>query len=141
MSTLSELANYFDALPDEVEEETNEVAIEIALAVVERLAYSTPVDTSYALSNWVIQYTPVQAPRGAHAEGEKGSTLTISARATVRAAQTALGAKQPGQTIYIGNAAPYIQDLEYGSSPQASFFAEAASAYGNQLAREYAGAG
>lgn len=136
MSSFSKLAQHLESLAEEAEEHASDVAVEVALAMVHQLAYSTPVDTSEALSNWQISFAPVKAAIPAHTEGEKGSTKSVSARETVLRAQRALANRAAGQTIYVGNAAPHIQALEYGASPQNQFFAEAANAYGLRLARE-----
>ena len=137
MSSLSDLAKLMESLAEEAEEHASDVAVEVALAMVNQLAYSTPVDTSEALSNWQISFAPITAAIPAHTEGEKGSTQRSSAQETVRRAQRMLANRAPGQTIYVGNAAPHIYALEYeGASPQNQFFAEAANAYGLRLARE-----
>ena len=137
MSSFSKLAKHLESLAEEAEEHASEVAVEVALAMVHQLAYSTPVDTSEALSNWQIGFAPVKAAIPAHAEGEKGSTKSVSARETVMRAQRVLSGRVAGQTIYVGNAAPHIYALEYeNASPQNQFFAEAANAYGLRLARE-----
>lgn len=140
MPTLLDLASYVDNLAEEVEEEVSDVSVEVALAVVQSLAYTTPVDTSFALSNWQIGFdVPISADRPAFHEGEGGSTKSASAIATVRDAQKVLSHYIPGQDIYIGNAADYIDALEHGASPQGEFFAEAAHAYGVRLASELTG--
>lgn len=141
MATLIDLARHMEDLAEEVEEEVGNLSVEIALAVVQRLAFDTPVDTSFALSNWQISFTaPITTVRNAFHDGEQGSTYSASAIATVKDAQTVLSRYIPGQDIYIGNATPYINELESGeASPQGSFFAEGARALGARLALEFTG--
>lgn len=100
----------------------------VALEAITYLAYNTPVDTSKALSNWVVGYgEPARVIFEPHIPGKGGSTKEQSASATV-----ALNAKllerrrKPGEKIYISNSLPYIKRLNAGHSPQNKLFWEVA---------------
>ena len=70
---------------------------------------STPVDTGRARGAWA---TTVDAP-----SGEAGDRLGADVAIAEVIANTPPGA---GQETYLSNALPYIEDLENGSSTQAS---------------------
>lgn len=120
MKSLLDLAKAMDKLQGEVKAAANEAAVFIAQSVVEELARKTPVDTSTALSSWVVSIKyPTEYRPGAHFYGSLGSTYTASVRATIDAARNILSHKHPGQSIWISNNEPYIDDLNNGSSKQA----------------------
>ncbi len=121
MADLQDLAAFCDNLAQQVPKQVNSLAIKVAYEIVVRLVWSTPVDTSTALSNWQVSLTqPITTPIGPYVPGIKGSSQASSAASAISAAQTVLARKQPGQLVYITNNTPYIMDLENGSSKQAS---------------------
>lgn len=139
MKTLLDLANAMDDLKKQVSTAANEAAVFVAETVVENLARVTPVDTSTAISGWVVslvyrtQYKP-----GAHYYGSQGSTYTASVHETINNAKMVLRNKHPGQTIFIVNNEDYINDLNNGSSQQApAGFVERAEALGRVAMRDY----
>lgn len=80
----------------------------LALEVHGNLVEATPVDTGHARINW----TPtVGAPARAEVEGADPSSAVDPV--------AALGPASPGDTMFITNNAPYIRELNGGSSPQA----------------------
>lgn len=118
--TLLDLAIRLEAKAKSINVIASDKAVAVALKIVETLAYRTPVDTSTALSNWQVSLNaPKTAFINAYHPGYLGYTLIASAQATIQAAQAALAQKKPGQTIYIANNAPYIRDLNAGTSKQA----------------------
>lgn len=118
--TLSDLANKMDILSKKVEEDVNKIAKEVAMEVVTYLAYSTPVDTSKAISNWQVGISTAKTSEiNAYSPGSLGSTLASSAVVTINNASNELKSKKYGQEIHITNNASYIKDLENGSSRQA----------------------
>lgn len=100
----------------------------ITMAVIKYLAYNTPVDTSRALSNWLVTVGErAMAARGAFFVGSAGSTQSASAQNTILFAQAALENKKPGESIYISNLLPYIRKLNDGThSTQPGGFVEVA---------------
>lgn len=137
MLTLLDLANMMDEKLESIQEYASARAVSAAYAIVKRLAYSTPVDTSQALSNWQVSLNdPNNAFIRAHSPGFKGNTQGASAGMTVQLAVSILQNKTPGQPIYITNNAPYIGKLNSGSSSQApAGFVEAAVLIARQLLR------
>lgn len=117
--TLADLANRMDKLAASLTMEASRCAVEAAVAIVEDLAYKTPVDTSAALSNW---QGSLEMPNLNEIEpyypGSKGSTKLRSARGTVETLKLELENKKFGQTIYITNNVEYIRKLNDGSSKQ-----------------------
>lgn len=90
-----------------------------ALAIVRDLTVHTPVDTTRALSNWIVSigqrdpsYIDPWVP------GFAGSTKAASAAEVMALARLILKSRKPGQPIYISNNAPYIRRLNEGYSKQ-----------------------
>ncbi|MCY1553030.1 hypothetical protein D9M68_894720 [compost metagenome] len=103
------------------------------------LAYKTPVDTSNALSNWQLTLdSPATDEIKPYFPGHMGSTQRASAAQTVNEARSRLGAKKPGQPIYITNNVPYIEQLNNGSSKQApAGFVERSILIGRKLIAKF----
>jgi hypothetical protein len=117
--TLLDLANDMDKLAGAVPNAASEHAKKVALTIVNDLAYHTPVDTSKALSNWIVTVgTSTEDKIGPHFPGKHGSTFSQSAAETVEAAKAVIATKQPGQSIFITNNLPYIRRLNEGYSQQ-----------------------
>lgn len=116
---LDEFADLMDKRAAQLPKIVSDAAASTALVIVSDLAYNTPVDTSKALSSWFVTIgEPASAIGQAHYVGQAGSTQDESAQTTIKLAQTVLGTKQPGQTIFITNNQPYIQRLNAGYSKQ-----------------------
>lgn len=93
--------------------EANERVKSTAVAMIQSLTLNTPVDTSQALSNWVVGLGNVDPSFiDPWVPGEKGSTRTQSAGEALKIAKLIIRDKKPGQTLYISNSAPYIIGLE-----------------------------
>lgn len=120
MATLKDLAKRLEKIADNIEAAPSKVAALFALELIDDLVIRTPVDTSKALSNWLMSIEdPVLIDMDAYYEGTFGSTFSASRSEVLKHAHTIAGRKKPGQPLYISNAAPYIMDLERGSSKQA----------------------
>lgn len=120
MADLRKLAESLNRYADVIEEAPNKVASSVALLLVDGLTTDTPVDTSKAISNWLLSLDdPVFIELDAYFEGLRGSTATASKAEAVSFAESKLKNKKPGQDIFIANNAPYIRDLNDGSSAQA----------------------
>lgn len=139
MKTLLDLAKAMEKLQKEISTAANEAAVFVAETVVENLARVTPVDTSTAISGWVVSLVSQTAYKpGAHFYGSQGSTYTASVRETINNAKLVLRNKHPGQKIFIVNNEDYINDLNNGSSKQApAGFVERAEALGRIAMRDY----
>lgn len=137
--TLLDLANRMDKLAAAIPKQTNELAKKVVTTIVTDLAYHTPVDTSAALSNWVVTKSRKYGGRlPPHFPGELGSTRNASAQETIAAAKIAIEDKKPGQKIFITNNIPYIVDLNNGSSRQApAGFVERAALIGRKVILNY----
>jgi len=88
--------------------------------MVRELALATPVDTSQALSNWIVGIG-VKDPSfiTPWVPGLGGSTQNASVAETVAAAKVMLTGRKFGTRIFVSNSAPYIRKLNAGSSRQA----------------------
>lgn len=118
--SLLDLANSLDSKVKKLEKNTNQMTIEAADLVVQRLVFITPVDTSQALSNWLVGIkSRAEGPVSARVEGSNGSTRQISGRITLAEARSKLKRRKLGETIYITNHLDYVADLNRGSSKQA----------------------
>lgn len=117
---LNALAARLDKIADSIPQQPSNGAVAVTMAVVEDLVWSTPVDTSNAVSNWVVSLdVPSTTEISPHVPGAFGSSHYASATEAINAARRVLLTKKPGQKIFISNNAPYIRDLNDGSSKQA----------------------
>jgi hypothetical protein len=97
------------------------IAVDVAKTITGDLAFRTPVDTSRALSNWIVTLGKESAKRiDPHVWGIGGSTHHESAAETYSAAVVVLAKKKPSQPIYISNNVDYINELNEHHS-QAGF--------------------
>lgn len=103
-------------------------SIAMAKTIVGYLATNTPVDTTQALSNWIVTLdSPSTDKILPYVAGRHGETKAASASETIAAANVVLLKKKAGQVIYITNNQPYIQLLNDGTlSAQGSHFVESA---------------
>lgn len=120
MQTLSQFAAKMEKMPDRIKAAVSEVTSKMVVNMVVELGESTPVDTSQAISNWQVG---VIIPRKdfiyPHFHGSGGSTESASLSATVSIAAGKTAVRRFGQPVFITNNAPYINDLNQGSSRQA----------------------
>lgn len=117
--SLSDLANACRQAAALLPLEVSEVARETARDLVFNLIYSTPVDTSLALSNWRVGLViPSLFAVPAYSAGKGGSTAPASRSAAYNAAQAILRSKKAGTTIYVSNNAGHIVELNQGKSKQ-----------------------
>lgn len=128
MTTFGKFAEDLDRLADNFGANANEQAKKAAKLLLRELIYSTPVDTSQALSNWQVGLgTRPNNRRGPYNLGFRGSTRESSAEAALIVGMQLIDAKKPGEVLYLSNLIPYIIDLNRGSSTQApAGFVEAA---------------
>lgn len=120
MATLLGLAKRLEAKANKLEKGASEINKQVALFLEGALLWDTPVDTSQALSNWTLTLgAPDYEFIGPHVPGEHGSTQTASIAEAYSLAKAAAAKKKPGQEIWLSNNAPYIVDLNAGSSLQA----------------------
>uniref|UniRef100_A0AAU6W0T0 Tail completion protein n=1 Tax=Pseudomonas phage Pavpe01 TaxID=3138545 RepID=A0AAU6W0T0_9VIRU len=136
---LLDLAERLEKKKAAIETAASDAAVFVAVTIVADLAYKTPVDTSQALSSWIVTLDdPASIVGKAHYPGEKGSTQKASAAETIAAAQAALKNKKPGQHIFITNNQPYIKRLNDGySKQQAAGFVERAALIGRKAIQRY----
>ena len=120
MGTLKGLAKRMHAEADAIENIANDAAVWFAKYLVAELIKETPVDTSRALSNWLIAFgAPSNMGTIDFVPGIHGSTEGTNTAAAILRAHTALDAKIPGEVIYISNVVRYIVYLNRGTSGQA----------------------
>ncbi len=106
----------------------NSVKKKVVIAIVRNLTTNTPVDTSKALSNWIVSLGSKDGSKiDPHFYGQRGSTQELSAVYAITAAMRILENAKPGQSVWISNNLPYIRKLNDGSSTQqpANFVARA----------------
>lgn len=122
-----------------IDEAASKTAVDTALAIVGDLAYKTPVDTSQALSNWIVTLdTPSGQQIKPHYAGSQGSSQRSSAAQTINNAKAVLKNKKPGQAIFITNNLPYIKRLNDGYSAQApAGFVERAVLIGRKMLSKF----
>lgn len=117
---LIELANRLEKLADFLPAIANDIVKAYVPELAADLADATPVDTSTALSNWQVSINnPQRDFIDAHNYGAFGSTAFVSIMDTYQLAKIAAEPGRPGQSYWLSNNAPYIIDLNQGSSKQA----------------------
>lgn len=117
---LLQFAENMDRLADNLPAIAHDIKKEFVVELAEDLAYATPVDTSAALSNWRLSINePLRRFIDAHNPGVFGSTAVASIQETVALARITAGMGKAGQLYWLSNNAPYIIDLNNGSSKQA----------------------
>jgi hypothetical protein len=134
MRDLYDLATQMRTLQKRLGAFGNETSKDVARTILNDLVQVTPVDVGEALSNWQLTLnTPAVSDIPAYVPSPKGRVVAgkwvhkvdpaLTAQAnitpTLNAANGVLAAKQPGQTIFITNNIPYIEDLDQGGSTQA----------------------
>lgn len=136
---LLSLAGEMESLRSKIDVAASKTAVDVSLAIVGDLAYKTPVDTSKALSNWLVTLdAPADQRIEPHYPGNFGSTFRTSAAETINIAKMILRGKKPGQAIFITNNLPYIKKLNDGSSTQApAGFVERAILIGRKVIEKF----
>lgn len=136
---LLDLAADLNKQADSINESASALAAKVALTIVADLAYKTPVDSSQALSSWIVTLDqPSTDKRLPFYPGEFGSTQTASAQETINSAKAVLANKKPGRIIFITNNQPYIKRLNEGYSSQApAGFVERAILIGERLFKKF----
>lgn len=139
MATLLDLAHRMKETASLLKSEASRCAVEVAVRIETNLANVTPVDTSNALSNWQVALNdPEMSEIYPYVPGYKGSSQPQSTAMAIAKAKDVLKNKKPGETIFISNNAPYIIDLNNGSSKQASAgFVERAVLVGKLTAKRF----
>lgn len=136
--TLFDLANSLERRAAALDDKASGLAVSVAVAIVDNLSQVTPVDTSKAISNWQVTLGSASAGEiPAHVEGKFGSTFGVSSKATRNLARFDLRQKRPGVKIFVSNAAPYIVNLNDGSSKQEpAGFVQRAVLIGNKIVKK-----
>ena len=136
---LQDLAASLEKKAAAIEKAASQNAVDKALVIVGDLAFKTPVDTSKALSNWIVTIgSPATYEISPHYPGKYASTYRASAAETIAAAKRVLAGKKPGQAIYITNNLPYIRRLNDGySKQQPSGFVERAVLLGRKTRSKF----
>jgi hypothetical protein len=117
--TLLDLAERMEKIAKALPKAASDLAVETALAIVGDLSFKTPVDTSKALSNWIVTLGAASGDKiSPHYPGKGGSTQKASAETNLALAKAVLKHKKPGQPIFITNNLPYIRRLNNGYSGQ-----------------------
>lgn len=136
---LLDLAASMERKAKAIDAAASQLAVETAQTIVGDLAFKTPVDTSQALSNWIVTLdSPSDNKIKPHFPGEGGSTQKASAAETINQARKVLSGKRPGQKIYITNNLPYIKRLNEGYSKQApAGFVERSVLIGRKMKKKF----
>lgn len=136
---LLDLAERLEQKATAIEEAASKAASFVADGILTDLVLHTPVDTSKALSSWIVTFDkPSDYVGKAHYEGTKGSTQEASAAKAISIGRAELKKKKVGQSIFITNNQPYIVRLNNGwSNQQPAGFVERSSLLGRKLLELY----
>ncbi len=117
--SLLDLAERMDEIRLKLPERASKAAVKLAQTILYDLTFTTPVDTSQALSNWQVRINaPIQTAIPPYFPGLRGSTQKVSAQAANQEGLLILNTKRPGEKIVISNVVPYIVRLNDGHSKQ-----------------------
>lgn len=119
MADLLALEKLCTVLPGRINDAASAMAVSATLEMARDVIDHTPVDITTAVSNWQVSLN--EKPGfgfDAIYPGSHGSTAGESREAAYTHAQRVLAAKKPGEVIYLSNLAPYIEDLNNGTSKQ-----------------------
>ena len=98
----------------------NNFKIATARLIIWELIQNTPVDTSKALSNWIVDLGKANNRQiMAHYVGSGGSTQSASSHTAYMLGQAIISRAKVGEIIYICNNVDYIELLNMGYSVQA----------------------
>ncbi len=109
--TLIEFAGDMQAKADRLQKNAGEVLKEIATTIDEDIREHTPVDTGTARDNWHMTVGAPSAQFDPHAGLAKGAAIAPHPIEDIH--------PNADDTVFIANNAPYIEQLEQGSSNQA----------------------
>ena len=125
---LASLLSRLKKLAEGIERGAAERVGTTALAIGQRLAITTPVDTGRARSNWF-------ASKGAPVADIRDN-IDLGGSASVADVRRIAESVEKGESIFITNSLPYIRRLNEGSSKQApAGFIDAAVRYGVRFGR------
>lgn len=99
-------------LAEKAKGNTQFVVRKVMLELFTRTVMKTPVDTGLARNSWFTGNGAIPAPKSGAPNPSGSDSIT---RISVDIGEL----KIEGQTIYLINNLPYIQNLEYGGSKQA----------------------
>jgi hypothetical protein len=139
--SLLDITKEMDTLAVVIQLRALELTKFVAFRTLEYLVDVTPVDTSKALSNWVVSVSG--STYGASAipalvPGAGGSSQAASAAIAKANGKEALKRARAGSPVAIINVVPYIVALNEGSSQQApAGFVDRATLVGKQATKEY----
>ncbi len=120
MARANQFARNMNRRGAQVAQRQHERVNKLALNILLQLLQNTPVDTSQALSNWILTLSnPDDEFIGPYVPGVQGSTQQQSIGGAYNAGMYSISDRRPQQTIYIQNNAPYIVQLNQGTSTQA----------------------
>lgn len=137
--SLGTLSSFFREVGDMVEKGAVAKVRAGSQTILRDLVDNTPVDTSQALSNWIVSTgVPSNVQRNAISPGKKGSTATGSRLATIAIgnADLARQLRRSTDVVFITNNEDYIVELDEGYSPQQPpGFVDRAAALGAEAIR------
>ena len=119
MKNLRNLGQSLNSALARIEHRVNKRKIRAATLILRELIAHTPVDTSEALSNWVVGLGRVdRSTPGPWVPGQFGSTRAESADMAYSLGKLVLADARPGQAVFLTNSTPYIRELDAGKSRQ-----------------------
>jgi hypothetical protein len=104
-----------DSFVNTVKEAHAETVRSVAQVAITEVVRLTPIDTSRAQTNWVPTLNAPFLGEVPFSEGHRGSTAGSAFTATQRAMALVRNQYRFGDSIYIRNNVPYIEELESGT--------------------------
>jgi hypothetical protein len=104
-------------LDRELPRKVNNIAKQVASAVLEGLVVNMPVDTSQAVSNWQLGYDEANFTNiPPHFPGKAGTTRAQSSAETLAVGRLYIRGKRPGVELHISNGLNYIKIINNKNS-------------------------
>ena len=113
MAGLNSIARKMRKLDKEIPIKANKIKQQAAIAALKSAARNTPVDTSRAVSNWLVNLGgTVSFIIPTRYVGKHGSTRSQSMNAAINEGTKIIAGSKPGEVIHVGNNIYYIDILE-----------------------------
>lgn len=117
ITNLNIFATQMNQLAGNIQQNERKLLRDVATAIVDKVAETTPIDTGQASSNWITSLgAPVQHYNPVPKTAPIGGAGPGVSKAQVR---QAVAPVKGGQSVWIANNVPYIVELNRGSSKQA----------------------
>lgn len=113
--TLYHLSLYVNRISRQISDQSAKYVKAAGREVLKSLAKETPVDTSLAVSNWIVSVgTPTVKVNPPHVPGKYGSTASASRAITLSYGRKVINTYKSRKGLFISNLLDYVVELDNG---------------------------